>query len=160
MGESEENRLSNEQKPMNDVGIKDVLKQLLYVFVIMAIIFAGISIYEELDSIGWVSHEEETLISARTDWLTGESKDCWSATLNSSGAEILGKDAGYALSSVSCDDGAQHQMKVTFYGRKIQTEYKVVNWRCTREQPSFSGDQSFVCRQTGGQDHYSHVAFP
>jgi hypothetical protein len=101
--------------------------------------------YESLDSSGWIPHREDTVISARIDWLVGESKECWSTTLNSDGATQLAKEVGYAMSSVSCDNGPEHNMKVTFYGRKVQTEYKVVEWRCVRNEGSFT------CYQTGGQ---------
>jgi hypothetical protein len=121
------------------------------IFILMIIgaaIFAG---YEGLDSIGWISHREETGITARSDWLVGESKECWSTPLNSDGAVLLKKKVGYAMSSVSCDDGQEHEMKVTFYGRRVQPEYKVVSWRCTRNEVSFLNDNSFTCYQTGGQ---------
>jgi hypothetical protein len=99
--------------------------------------------YEWLDSIGWIPHQEDTVISARSDWLVGESKECWSAPLDSDIAALSGKEVGYAMSSVSCDDGPEHKMKVTFYGLQVQTEYKVVSWRCTRNE------DSFTCKQTG-----------
>ena len=120
---------------------------LFFLCIVGAAIFAG---YGWLDSIGWISHREETVISARSDWLVGESKECWSAPLNSDGAVLLKKEVGYAMSSVSCDDGQEHKMKVTFYGRKLQN-YNVVNWRCTRNEVSFLNDNSFTCYQTGGQ---------
>jgi hypothetical protein len=107
-----------------------------------AAIYGG---YGWLDSMGWTSHREDTAISARSDWLVGESKECWSATLNSDGAAFLKKEVGYAMSSVSCDDGPQHEIAVTFYGRKVQPEYKAIDWRCTRNSVSFT------CYQTGGQ---------
>lgn len=91
------------------------------------------------------------MISARSDWLVGESKECWSATVNSDGAALLKKEVGYAMFSVSCDDGPEHKMTVTFYGRKVQTEYGAVGWRCTRKEGSFMSDNSFTCYQTGGQ---------
>jgi len=105
--------------------------------------------YEWLDSIGWISHREVTVISARSDWLVGESKECWSATQDRIIAALSGKEVGYAMSSVSCDDGQEHKMKVTFYGRKVQAEHAFVNWRCTRNEVSFLNDNSFTCYQTG-----------
>jgi hypothetical protein len=121
---------------------------LILFFIIGCAIYGG---YEGLDSIGWISHREDTMISARSDWLVGESKECWSATLNSDGATLLGKEVG-SMSGVSCDDGPEHNIKVTFYGRKVQPEYKTVSWRCTRNEVSFLNDNnSFACYQTGGQ---------
>ncbi len=66
-------------------------------------------------------------------------------TLNAAGAAQLGKPVGYAMSGVTCDDGPEHKMKVTFYGRQVQTEYNAVSWRCTK------GMISFTCYQTGGE---------
>jgi hypothetical protein len=121
---------------------------LFILMIVAAAIYGG---YQWLDSVGWTSHREETVISARSDWLVGESKECWSATLNSEGAALLNKEIGFAMSSVSCDDGQKHNMKVTFFGRRVQTEYKVVNWRCKREQTSLLNDNSFTCYQMSGQ---------
>jgi len=106
-------------------------------------------IYAFADYEGYIQHTVETTITARSDWLVGESKVCYSGTLNSVGAALLGKEVGYAMSSVSCDDGPDHKMKVTFYGRKVQTDHAFANWRCTRNEVSFLNNNSFTCYQTG-----------
>jgi hypothetical protein len=145
---------------------------IIFLAIVGGAIYGG---HEWLDSIGWISHRQETVISARSDWLVGESKECWSASLNSDGGaalflsrwgivrrwsfpgagpaliSALGKEVSSAMSAVSCDDGPEHKMKVTFYGRRVQPEYKVVDWRCTRNEVSFLNDNSFTCYQTGGQ---------
>jgi hypothetical protein len=108
-------------------------------------------IYTFADYKGYIQHTCETTISVQSDWLVGESKECWSATLNSDRSALLGKEVGYAMSSVFCDDGPEHKMKIAFYGRKVQTEYKVVSWRCTRNEVSFLNGNSFTCYQTGGK---------
>lgn len=121
---------------------------------IILLCFAGYAIYGGygwLDSMGWISHREDTVITAGSGWLAGESKECWSEPLNAEGAAQSGKAIGYAMSSVTCDDGPDHSMKVTFYGRKVQAEYKAVSWRCTRNEVSFLNDNSFSCYETGGQ---------
>jgi hypothetical protein len=115
--------------------------------------------YSLLDDLGWISHREVSVISARSDWLVGESKECWSPTLNNDRAALLGKEAGYAMSSVACDDGPQHTMAITFYGRELQPEYKVVNWRCTRNEVSFLNVNSFTCDQINAARAY-HNAGP
>jgi hypothetical protein len=130
---------------------------LLLLGIIGYAIYGGYGGYGWLDSIGWISHREETVISARSDWLVGESKECWSATINSDGATLLKREIGYAMSSVSCDDGQEHKMTVTFYGRKVQSEYKVITWRCTRNEVSFLNDDSFTCYQTGGAQVYGNT---
>lgn len=117
-----------------------------FVFVLIALAYG---LYSWMEESGWISHREETVISARSDWLAAESKECWSATQDSVIAALSGKEVGYAMSSVSCDDGPEHKMKVTFYGRKVQAEHAFVNWRCTRNEVSFLNDNSFTCYQTG-----------
>ena len=115
---------------------------------LILLIFAGYALYggdEWLDSIGWISHQENTSISARSDWLVGESKECRSATLDGDGAALTGKKVGYAMSAVSCDDGPEHKMEVTFYGRIEQLDHKLVKWRCTK------GYLGFTCWQTGAE---------
>lgn len=133
---------------MDNVGLQNGLGCMIPLVAIGLAIFFG---YGWLDSIGWISHREDVVITAQSDWLVGESKECWSATLNSDGASRLGKETGYAMSYVSCDDGPEHNMNVRFYGRVVQG-YKVVNWRCTKEQTSFMSDNTFTCYQTGGRD--------
>lgn len=121
---------------------------LFFLLIVAAAIYGG---YQWLDSIGWISHREDTVISVQSDWLVCESKECWSFPLDGFSAPLLKKEIGYAMSSVSCDDGPKHKMKATFYGRKVQTEYKVVTWRCTR------GLISFTCYQTGGAQVYENI---
>jgi hypothetical protein len=118
--------------------------------ILVLALFAAIGGYIWLDSIGWISHRESTVISVRGDWLTGESKQCWSPALDSERAASQGEEAGYALSRVFCDDGPEHTMEVAFYGQKVQREYSVVLWRCVRSGAFFGGD-SFICYQTGGR---------
>jgi hypothetical protein len=135
----------------NDSDLKETATGwgcLILLFFVGYAIYGG---YEWLDTMGWISHREDTVITAGSSWLVGESKECWSAPLNAEGAAQSGKPIGYAMSSVTCDDGPDHSMKVTFYGRKVQAEYKAVSWRCTRNEVSFLNDNSFTCYQTGGQ---------
>ena len=91
--------------------------------------------YGALDSAGSISHQQATMISVRSDWIAGESKEC----------RTNASDDGNVLSGLSCDDGPEHEMSVTFYGRKVQPEYRVVDWRCKREETSFT------CFQMGGE---------
>ena len=90
--------------------------------------------YGWLDWIGWISHREETVISARSDWLPGESKECVSYTRKKEWATFSDKDVGYAMPWVKCDDGPDHHIRVTFYGRKVQPEYQAIGWRCSRNE--------------------------
>lgn len=88
--------------------------------------------------------EVDTLITAQSDWLPGESKDCESPTLDADTAAKMHKPIGYALAVIACDDGPTHSMKIQFYGKAAQPGYKVVLWRCTRNDPECA------CKQTGG----------
>ena len=134
--------------------------------VVIGIVVGGYFTYTFADNEGYISHTVETTITARSNWLVGESKDCWLAPNNyfaalakkyggvvvdKSGNVIDDSMAAYVMSSVDCDDGPQHKMKVVFYGRKFQDEYKIVTWRCTRNAVSFLNNTAFTCYQTGGQ---------
>ena len=107
-------------------------------------IVAGICywIYTGIDSVGWMSHREESVITAESNWFVGESKDCSSYPLDSKTAQGMGKPTGYAISKISCDGGPEHSVRVIFYGRTEQPEYTWITWRCTRNEGSFT------CKQT------------
>jgi hypothetical protein len=109
-------------------------------------IIAGICYwaYTGIDSVGWMQHSEEAIITAQGNWFVGESKDCISYPLGAKTAQEMGKPKGYALSKISCDDGPEHSVQVTFFGRTEQPEYTWVTWRCTRREGSFT------CKQAGG----------
>jgi hypothetical protein len=121
---------------------------LIFLFVIGLAIYFG---YQWLDSIGWISHQEDTIITARSDWLVGESKECWSSPVVGDVATHLRQAEGYAMSYVACDDGPEHKMSVKFYGRKLQG-VRIVTWRCMREETSFLNDNTFTCYETGAHD--------
>ena len=119
--------------------------------VVIGIVAAGYAIYTFADSEGYIQHTVETTISARSDWLPGESKECLSYTRKREWATFQDKEVGYAMPWVKCDDGPDHHMKVTFYGRKVQPEYQTIGWRCSRNEVSFLNDNSFTCYQRGGE---------
>lgn len=108
------------------------------------VIGGSIAMYKGLDSYGWLSHTEDTAITAQSNWFVGESKACKSYPIYPSLAKESGKEVGYAMYRIYCDDGPEHQLRVTFYGRTTQPEYKEVGWRCTRVR------DSFTCEETGG----------
>lgn len=98
-----------------------------------------------------VSYERQTLISASSNWLPGETMYCTSVTLDSKTANDLGKPPGYALSGIDCDNGPVHDMKVTFYGNPVEPQYELVYWNCTRNQETLlGGGTTFTCKQAGG----------
>jgi hypothetical protein len=141
-----------EVKPQRD--LPSWVYFLLFLFAVWSIIGLETgywNTYSLLDDSGWISHQVETVISARSDWLPGESKECLSYTRKREWATFQDKEVGYAMPWVKCDDGPDHHMKVTFYGRKVQPEYQTIGWRCSRNEVSFLNDSSFTCYQTGGE---------
>jgi hypothetical protein len=105
----------------------------------IALIYGG---YSAIDSVGWIPHRQETVITARENWFVGESKDCISYPLDGSAAAISAKPQGYSVAEIGCDDGPGHSVNVTFYGRMQQPEYTWIRWRCIRNE------RSFTCKQT------------
>jgi hypothetical protein len=111
---------------------------------ILLAIVGGVAygIYAWLDSAGWMSHTEESVITAESNWFVGESKDCTSYPLDEKTAREINKPTGYAVSKISCDGGPEHSVQITFYGRTEQPEYTWITWRCIRKEGSFT------CKQT------------
>jgi len=108
-----------------------------------AILLAGVLIllpegYHGLDSAGLIPHERESFVTAQSNWFVGESKPCSSSPFS---APAEGEKTGYALYSISCDDGPAHEVKVRFWGRKEQREYAIVYWKCIREDSGFTCDE-------------------
>jgi len=102
----------------------------------------GYGIYAWLDSVGWMAHREDSVVTAESNWFVGESKNCTSYPLDEKTAREMSKSKGYAISKISCDAGPEHSVPVTFYGRIEQPEYTWITWRCTRNE------SSFTCKQT------------
>lgn len=94
---------------------------------------------QEIDSSGYISHKVQSIITAQSNWMVGESKDC---TSYPPAAELYGKQAGYAFSYLKCDDGPIHNIPITFWGAEYQLGKKYAEWNCTRTS------DSFVCKQT------------
>jgi hypothetical protein len=107
--------------------------------------------YSGLDSNGWISHSQQTVITAKENWLVGESKTCFSAPLDVASARTLNKEVGDVFSSVDCDDGSPaHDMKITFFGRANQPDHSGIIWRCTRnDTSSWDNSNTFTCKETG-----------
>ena len=101
----------------------------------LSVLLLGCSGWFWLDSAGLMPHRREAYVTAQSNWFVGESKYCNTFPLKN--AEDS-KDVGYAFSRVSCDDGAEHDVRITFWGREHQTEYDSVQWKCTREEGGFT----------------------
>jgi hypothetical protein len=122
---------------VKDQQDQSVLTRILwFVCVLLA---AGVSTksYNEADSMGWISHTENSVITAQANWFVGESKMCYSYPLPRSLPEPPLK-AGNAVYQINCDNGPEHQMKIKFYGRVEQPEYSAVQWRCSRSESGFT----------------------
>ena len=89
--------------------------------VLVAAIYAG---YQWLESVGYISHSVETVVTAQGKWFVGETKVCTSAI----------KESPFAY--VSCDDGPEHKVKITFFGREKQGS-NFATWNCKRNDLSF-----------------------
>lgn len=96
-----------------------------------------------IDSTGSVPHRVQSTITAQSNWMVGESKNCTSSPLDADTAQAQGKQPGYAFLKVQCDSGPAHNVAITFWGAKNQPDNKVAYWNCTR-----SAD-AFTCKQTG-----------
>ena len=99
---------------------------------LMAAILGFAWIEDWIDSTGVISHTHESLINVTPDWLVGESKTCHSYP----GFTFEGRPEGYAQEILSCVDGdlvKQHRVRIRFFGREIQQEYSMVEWKCRRE---------------------------
>jgi hypothetical protein len=97
--------------------------------------------YSGIDSIGWMQHEEDSVITAQANWFVGESKDCTSYPLDAKTAQSMNKPKGYAIAQINCDGGPEHSVKIAFFGRTEQPEYDWITWRCTRNESSFTCKQ-------------------
>jgi len=102
--------------------------RVVWILIPLIIALGGISSNSLSDLSGLLPHEVETTITAEVNWFVGESKDCYS---------YIGSDGG-AFDRIDCGKGAEHRMKITFYGRAKQPEYEVVTWNCTRTKDSFT----------------------
>lgn len=98
-----------------------------------AAIYGG---YQKLESVGYISHSVETVITAQGSWMVGESKECTSPIRET------------PFTYISCDGGPEHKVKITFYGREKQGG-KAAIWNCTRNDMSFMNENAFTCKQTG-----------
>jgi len=90
-----------------------------------------------LDEEGWVSHTEDSIITAQPGWLAGETKECFSIPiLDPKAVGLVDKDVGYALSHISCDEGPEHHIKIQFFGRENQPEHRGIVWSCKKNADS------------------------
>jgi hypothetical protein len=127
--------------PVAGEWVSGAMGAILVVVVILGVVVGG---YEALDSVGLISHEEDSVITAQANWFVGESKDCTSYPLSSEAARAMNKTAGNAVYQVRCDDGPEHRVRIRFFGRVEQPEYHYVQWKCTHEE------KGFTCYQVSG----------
>jgi len=99
--------------------------------------------YTWIDSIGWMSHRENSTITAKENWFVGETKACYSYPLDAEIARTMNKPAGSVVQDIYCDGGPEHRVEVTFWGQTEQPAVVWAAWNCTRQA------DSFACKQTG-----------
>jgi hypothetical protein len=110
-----------------------------FVLLIGAFVLIGAG-WEYWDDSGYHPHTVETFISASSDWLEGESKQCSSKPVGSDMATAMKVPHYSVTSSVICDNGDLHQIKVTFWGRTTRPERRAqdgVTWKCTKKPGEF-----------------------
>jgi len=127
-------------------SFRESARGLAYLFVLGVVAYPAYAIYAAIDSSGWIPHREDGVITAQANWFVGESKDCMSYPLDIGAARTLHKMKGDAITKISCDDGPDHNVKITFWGRTEQPEYSWVRWQCTRNEGSFT------CKQVGNSE--------
>ncbi len=115
-----------------------------FLVVVAVLAFLGSMFYggwEIANEAGWVSHERTTVITARADWLIGESKTCESFRLTADAAKLFNADENSVIQRINCDGGAEHTISVTFWGRIVRPDRRAivgVNWRCVKKIDSFT----------------------
>jgi hypothetical protein len=102
----------------------------------------------EVDATGYISHTVQSAITARSNWLVGETKYCVSNPLDPGAASLAERKTGYAFLRVQCDDGPEHNIEIKFLGAEYQPGTAEAQWKCTRSE------ESFTCLQTGAIASY------
>jgi hypothetical protein len=107
----------------------------------IAVVIFGIGIaaglYSVLDAAGYISHTRETVITADSSWLIGESRTCYSVPLE---PEYAHGNPWDVTQRVGCDKGPEHNIRVIFHGRTERPEKRArfgVSWKCVRREDSF-----------------------
>jgi hypothetical protein len=125
---------------MSDKSSSEGLGCMILVGILVAIVYGG---YSGIDSVGWIPHREDSVITAQANWFVGETKECYSYPLDAQAAKSMSKSVGNAIYKINCDGGPEHRVTITFYGMAEQPENAWASWNCTRKE------DSFVCKQTG-----------
>lgn len=123
---------------------KPEYRNLLRSLKVLAVIGGGIlfigGAWTLLDNSGWLSHSRETQITAKYDWLEGESKTCVSQPVDPDTARVMKLETYDVTTAINCDNGESHQIKVIFWGRTTRPERSArygVSWKCTKKRGEF-----------------------
>ena len=116
----------------------------LYQFFGIVLVVGGLMVIGALwrfwDNSGYHPHTVEAFITARSDWLEGESKKCSSKPVDEEMASVMKVPLYSVTNSVICDNGDLHQIKITFWGRTTRPEpwaQDGVTWKCTKKPGEF-----------------------
>ena len=122
------------------------LRSIAIFMAIFIVVVAAVFLIGNSDEYGWIPHSRQSTITARQDWIIGESKTCTSFALDPSVAK-LSKGTPYDVTGViQCDDGPTHEIKITFWGKTERPDKKSTDgilqwnctWKCTRKSDSFT----------------------
>ena len=130
----------------------NVLKKIAWILGGVVVILFGIAMYEGLEKEGHISHERTVDLYMTSDWLVGESRACYLATVLDGQREPTGK-----IEALRCPVGfrdlEEHSGEVTFHGdlRSNDITGKPIAlpmwWTCTRHSDGFS------CKVNGSGGH-------
>jgi len=116
--------------------LKDRLRWLrniaVFGFVIWILVVGVMSLYEGIDSSGWIQHQQETKVSWKggQNWIVGEYRNCSMASNSTTELYCAGTDGLFGT-----DDPA-HTLAVKYWGKIQRTNATVYEWKCQRKEES------------------------
>jgi hypothetical protein len=83
---------------MSDKSSSEGLGCMILVGILVAIVYGG---YSGIDSVGWIPHREDSVITAQANWFVGETKECYSYPLDAQAAKSMSKSVGNAIYKIN-----------------------------------------------------------
>ena len=124
-----------------------MLKKTAVALVLFLVLIFGLVIFDQLDSDGYIPHEQTVDVLMTNDWLVGENRVCWSQMELDKKGQYTGKMVALYCPVEGRDD-ERHNMAVKFWGRidPKNLDGKEVpiatNWKCTRHS------DGWICKAT------------
>ena len=136
-----DNNSNNQDTSNNNTSQNDGALGSIYFWIGLLVLSVIYGVFAELDKAGWISHTKETTITAQSNWIVGENKTCISFPAEPQIAKSLKIENYDVTHKVICDQGEDHNINVTFYGRTERQEKSVqsrgVRWKCIKKTDSF-----------------------